>query len=99
MGAFGDPEDLEASARLLDRDADAVRVRGRAVERAARGLGWEGPAARAFAGTLSADLTALHRAGHELEEAAGALRRQAAEVRERERELRELAESVTGWVR
>lgn len=99
MGGFGDPEDLEASARLLDRDADEMRRRRRDVERTAHGLGWKGSAAQAFSGTLGEDLSALLGAASRLEDAATALRRQAEEVREREHRLRELAGSVIGWVR
>lgn len=98
MGGFGDPDALEASARLLDRDADELRRRSREVQRTDGGLGWKGPAAQAFSRTLGEDLGSLLRAAGELEEAATALRRHADEVRERERELRELAESVTGWL-
>ena len=97
MGGFGDPDGLEAAARLLSRDADELRARGRSIDRSSNGLEWRGPAARAFRAVLADDLTSLVRAAAELDEAAAALWRQAAEVREREARLRELADSVTGW--
>ena len=94
MGWFGDPEGLEASARRLAADAEAVRDRARVLVDAAGGTGWRGPAAEAFGRAVADDAAALHRAARELDEASAALRSHAAEVRERWARLRELQDAL-----
>lgn len=99
MGWYGDPEALDAAARRLAADAAAVHGRARALERSARGLRWQGPAAAAFRRALQGDLGRLHRAAAELEQAAAVLRTHAAEVRVRQERLRALADGALGALR
>ena len=90
MSGDGAPEALEALARRLSADADAVRLRGDALVRAAAGLRWSGGAAQSFRRATHADRARLHRAAEELDEAAAALRAHAATVRSRQERLRAL---------
>lgn len=86
----GVADGLEAVARRLAADADAVRRRGDALARSAVALRWQGAAAEAFRRSLAADRARLHRSADELDEAAAALRAHAARVRARLERLREL---------
>jgi uncharacterized protein YukE len=86
----GVPEALDAAARRLSADADAVRRRGDALARSAAALRWQGGGADAFRRALAADRARLHRAADELDQAAAALRSHAARVRARLERLREL---------
>lgn len=90
----GVPEGLEAVARRLSADADAVRRRGDALTRSAAALRWQGGAADAFRRALAEDRTRLHRAADELDEAAAALWAHAARVRARIERMRELEQAA-----
>lgn len=83
-------EALEASARRLAADADAVRLRADALGRSVVGLRWQGAAADSFRRALTADRARLERAAAEVDEAAAALQAHAARVRARLERLREL---------
>jgi uncharacterized protein YukE len=93
---YGDPDALDALARQLAGDADAVRARGRALEDSVRGMRWQGDAATAFRHVVSEDADHLHRAARELDEAAAALRAHAAEVRAKLARIRALERAVAG---
>lgn len=97
MSRYGDPDVLDAHARQLAADADGVRARARALEASVARLQWRGEAAEAFRRTVTNDAQHLHRAAHELDEAAAALRAHAAEVRDRLERIRALERAVTGW--
>jgi uncharacterized protein YukE len=97
MPWYGDPDALDAHARLLAADADGVRGQARALEDAVRRMTWQGEAARAFGRAVDEDADRLHRAARELDEAAAALRAHADEVRARLAQIRALEQAVTGW--
>lgn len=97
MSWYGDPDALDAAARQLTADSQAVRARSRAVAASVAAMRWEGTAAAAFRRTVEEDADALHRAARELEQAAAALREHVAEVRARLARIRALEDAVTGW--
>lgn len=97
MPWYGDPDALDAHARGLAADAEAVRGRARALEASVAQLRWQGDAARAFRGSVERDADHLHRAGRELDEAAAALRAHAEQVRARLAQIRALERAVSGW--
>lgn len=98
MSWYGDPDALDASARMLTADADGVRARARRLVSAARDTQWRGPAAEAFRQSVQRDAQALDAAARELDEAAHELHSHAQEVRERLARLRALEDAVTGWI-
>lgn len=97
MAWYGDPDALDALARTLERDADAVRDRARALVAAARDTAWVGDAAEAFRRSVDDDADSLGRAARELDEAAAALRQHADDVRAQLARIRALEQAVTGW--
>lgn len=97
MSRYGDPDVLDAHARQLAADADGVRARARALEASVARMRWRGEAAEAFRRTVAGDADHLHRAAGELDEAAGAMRAHAEEVRERLAQIRRLERAVADW--
>ncbi|HVM27794.1 MAG TPA: WXG100 family type VII secretion target [Mycobacteriales bacterium] len=79
----GDPDALEAGARRLAAAASSVhRCAGR-LAATGRDLHWRGEAAEAFRASLADDVARLRRTAESLEDAADAMHRHAAAVRER----------------
>lgn len=97
MSWYGDPDALDAHARLLAADADGVRARARALESSVAQMRWQGEGAQAFRRTVEGDADHLHRAARELDEAASAMRAHAADVRARLAQIRALERAVAGW--
>ena len=88
MRWYGDPDQLDVSARRVDRAAEALRERIARLRAEARRMRWKGVAAAAFVTELEADLGGLESAADRLEAAADHLHRHADEVRRRAADLR-----------
>lgn len=97
MTWYGDPDALDAAARVLSADADAVRARARGLASSVARMRWQGEAAQAFRESVERDAARLHRAAAELDEAASALRAHAADVRATLARIRAVERAVTGW--
>lgn len=97
MAWYGESDVLDAHARRLAADADAVRARASALQASVAELQWQGQAAQAFRRTVERDADHLHRAARELDGAAAAMRAHAAEVRARLAQIRALERAVSGW--
>lgn len=86
--ALVDPGVLESLARRIDGHAEELRRRGSRLVAAADRVRWRSPAAATFRADVRGLAGAFHRSAGEVDDAAHALRRHAANVRQAEALIR-----------
>jgi uncharacterized protein YukE len=92
VAAVANPDELEAKARQLRNEANALEKALDPVARSARGSKWEGTAADQFRSDLGTDQRAVTAYANDLRAAASALEAGARQVRRYLAELKRIQE-------
>jgi uncharacterized protein YukE len=97
MAFYGDPDELERIAGVIERNAEQVRDHGRSMVAQGEGMRWKSIAADRCRETLAGDQKSLNGTAGKFDEAAAALRGHARTVRELIAAIARIRDQVVNW--